>query len=49
MGTIASLSLGNLEVAWSKNEFLLSHNDLYQADYLRSRPVDDDYDDRPEE
>ena len=49
MGTIASLSLGKLEVAWSKNEFLLSHSDLYQADCLRSKPVDGDDGERPEE
>lgn len=49
MGSIASLSLGKLEVAWSKNEFLLSHNDLYQADCLRSKPVDGDDGERPEE
>ncbi|WP_051208314.1 HEPN/Toprim-associated domain-containing protein [Saccharospirillum impatiens] len=49
MGTIASLCLGELEVAWSKNEFLLSHNDLFQADCLKSKLVDGDEGGRPEE
>ncbi len=37
MGSYAVLSLGKYEVAWSKNENLLSHNDLYQEDCLKSK------------
>lgn len=49
MGTIASLRLGPLEVAWSKNEHLLSHADLFQAADLKSCPIEDTEDSRPEE
>ncbi len=49
MGTYAGLSLGRLEVACSKNENLLSFSDLYQENNLRSKPIDDGDDKRPEE
>jgi len=41
MGSYADLSLGKLEVAWSKNEFLLSHSELFQENCLLSSPYDD--------
>lgn len=49
MGTYAFLSLGALEVAWSKNENLYGHDELFQEGDLKSRPIDDDESDRPEE
>lgn len=49
MGSYAGLSLGKLEVAWSKNEFFLSHNDLFQESSLKSKPCDDSSDERLEE
>ena len=41
MGSYADLSLGKLEVAWSKNELLLSHSELFQENCLLSSPYDD--------
>jgi len=49
MGSYASLSLGELEIAWSKNENLLSHSDLYQEDNLQSQPIENSDKERPEE
>ncbi len=49
MGTYSGLSLGKLEVAWSKNENLLSHSELYQEENLKSRPIENSDDERPEE
>jgi len=49
MGTYAGLSLGRLEVACSKNENLLSFSDLYQEHDLKSKPINDSDDERPEE
>lgn len=49
MGSYADLRLGKLEVAWSKNEFLLSHNDLFQENCLKSKQYDGSSNDRPKE
>lgn len=49
MGSYAGLSLGKLEVAWSKNECLLSHSELFQENCLRFARLDDSEDESKRE